>query len=133
MSVRTAQCRCGAVQAECRGEALWVSVCHCLDCQRRSGSAFAAQARFPVEAVTITGETREWLRVAESGNRAAFRFCAACGSDIAYTVEVQPELIAVPLGTFADAGFMPVPAYSVYEGRKHRWVAVVGDEIEHID
>jgi len=133
MMVRTAQCRCGAVRAECRGEAVRVSVCHCLDCQRRSGSAFAAQARFPVDCVTITGETREWTRIAESGNRAVFRFCAACGSDIAYSAEVQPDLIAIPLGTFADPGFTPAPEYSVFEKRKHGWVAIVGDAIEHFD
>ena len=35
---RVATCRCGRVQAVCVGDPVRVSVCHCLDCQRRSGS-----------------------------------------------------------------------------------------------
>jgi hypothetical protein len=49
MTTRTASCRCGALRAICEGEPVQVSVCHCLECQRRSGSAFAAQARRPDE------------------------------------------------------------------------------------
>jgi hypothetical protein len=32
--IRTATCRCGRLKAECKGEPVRVSVCHCLDCQR---------------------------------------------------------------------------------------------------
>ena len=56
MTTHTASCRCGQLPATVTGEPVRVSVCHCLDCQRRSGSAFAAQARFPAETVTIEGE-----------------------------------------------------------------------------
>jgi hypothetical protein len=121
------------VQAECRGDPLRVSVCHCLECQRRSGSAFAAQARFPADCVTVTGETREWSYTGDSGNRAIFRFCPVCGSGIAYVVDAQPGVVAVPLGAFADPDFAPDPSYSVYEGRKHRWVQITGDGIDHFD
>ena len=46
MTTRTATCRCGQLRAECQGEPVRVSVCHCLDCQKRTGSVFAAQARW---------------------------------------------------------------------------------------
>ncbi|MCW3849257.1 GFA family protein [Sphingomonas sp. LB-2] len=131
MTTRKAECRCGAATAVCEGEPVRVSVCHCLHCQRRSGSAFAVQARWPEAQVTIAGETREWTRVNDSGSSATFRFCAACGSDIAYVLDSQPGLIAVPVGAFADPGFTPWPEYSVYEGRKHGWVEIAGEGIEH--
>jgi hypothetical protein len=130
MTSRTASCRCGAVRVECAGEPVRVSVCHCLNCQLRSGSAFAAQARWPAEAVTVTGETREWTPAGNSGGRAVFRFCPICGATVAYVAEQLPDVIAVPLGAFADPGFTPGPEYSVYEARKHRWVEIVG-EVEH--
>ena len=57
MTSRTASCRCGRLSATCTGDPVRISVCHCLDCQRRSGSSFAAQARFPVHQVTIVGES----------------------------------------------------------------------------
>ena len=55
-----ATCRCGNLRAECAEEPLRVSVCHCLECQRRTGSAFSAQTRFPTGSVKIEGEYAEW-------------------------------------------------------------------------
>ncbi len=42
------------------------------------------------------------------------------------------ELFAIPMGAFADKDF-PAPHYSVWEGHKHRWAAIHGDDIEHYD
>ena len=130
MQERVATCRCGRVQAVCVGEPVRVSVCHCLACQRRSGSAFAAQARWPEAQVTLTGVTKTWVRVADSGHKATYRFCPHCGSTIAYEVESWPGLTAVPVGAFADPTFPP-PKFSVFEHRKHPWTLVLGDDVEH--
>lgn len=127
---RTATCRCGQLTAECLGEPVRVSVCHCLDCQKRSGSAFSAQARWPETQVVVRGETKIWERVADSGHRATYRFCPNCGSTIAYVIEGWPGTVAVPIGAFADPDF-PAPRFSVWEHRKHDWVAILGDEVEH--
>ena len=130
---RQAECSCGAVKAVVEGEPVRVSVCHCRNCQRRSGSSFAAQARWPEDQVTLTGETRAWTRVNDDGGRATFFFCPTCGSGVAYTLEAMPGLIAIPIGTFADPDFAPGPEYSVYESRKHHWVEITGDTVEHYD
>jgi len=132
LTTRIATCRCSDLTANCAGEPVRVSVCHCLDCQRRSGSAFAFQARWPEAQVAISGAWSEWSHTGETGNRAIFRFCPRCGVTIAYTSEGLPGLIAIPVGTLADPSF-PSPEYSVWEGRKHRWVAVIGDGIDHFD
>ena len=131
-TVRIAACRCGALTAACTGEPVRVSVCHCLDCQRRSGSAFAAQARFPAADVTILGDSRTWEDKREDGRWFRSRFCPTCGSTICYAIAAMPGLLAIPTGAFADPAFPP-PDYSVYEGRKHAWVAVLGEGIEHHD
>jgi len=128
--VRTAACACGALSARCEGEPVRISVCHCLACQRRTGSAFAAQARFPDVAVTLSGPSSTWVRTADSGRKTVNRFCPQCGSTVAYTNEDMPGVIAVPLGAFADPAFPP-PRFSVYEGRKHAWTVVLGEEVEH--
>jgi hypothetical protein len=132
MTVRVASCRCGQVRVTCTGEPVRVSVCHCLDCQRRSGSVFAAQARWPDDHVVLVGETSAWTHTGDSGSRATFRFCPNCGGAIAYATENMPGVTAIPIGAFADPAF-PSPEYSVYEGRKHRWVTISGDDIEHFD
>lgn len=129
---REASCRCGRLRAVCEGEPVRVSVCHCLACQQRTGSAFAAQARFPADRVTITGEAKVWTRVADSGRETRYSFCPACGSTVHYTGGNFPEAIAIPLGAFADPGFPP-PEFSVWEKRKHPWTVVLGDAVEHSD
>ena len=130
MTVRQAACRCGQLTVTCAGEPLRVSVCHCLDCQRRSGSAFSAQARWPVDDVTVTGDSTRYEHRGDSGRLATFRFCTTCASTVAYEIEALPGLVAVPLGVFADPTFPP-PRFSVYEERRHPWVTVTGDRVEH--
>jgi hypothetical protein len=63
MSDRLAACSCGQLSARVTGEPVRISVCHCLACQRRTGSVFAAQVRFPRAAVTIAGASAEYVRV----------------------------------------------------------------------
>ncbi|MBX7483939.1 GFA family protein [Qipengyuania qiaonensis] len=132
MKARVASCQCGRLSAACKGEPVRISVCHCLDCQKRSGSAFAAQARFPADKVTTEGEHRVWTRTAENGNTSDHHFCSVCGSEVWYVARPHRDLVAIPVGRFADPAF-PAPNYSVYEARKHSWIAIVGEGIEHYD
>lgn len=126
MTVRTASCRCGQLQAECAGDPFRVSVCHCLDCKRRSGSAFSYQARWPEAQVRIAGEHKTWELVSDAGNLTRFHFCPQCGGTIAYSNEGLPGTLAIPVGTFADPDF-PAPRVSVYEERKPDWVEIKGN------
>ncbi len=131
MTTRTASCRCGQLKATAIGEPVRVSVCHCLDCKKRSGSAFAVQARWPAEQVAIEGQSKSWMNVADSGNRRTFHFCPECGSDVHYEIEGKFDgLVAIPLGTFEDPYFVR-PGFSVWENRKCDWVEILGPEVEH--
>ncbi len=132
MMTRTASCRCGALTAGCEGEPVRVSVCHCLACQQRTGSAFSVQARFQPEQISISGEAGEWSRIGDEGHSIRYRFCPQCGSTIFYTTDDEPELVAIPVGAFADPDF-PAPSRSVYEQRRHRWTGISGDNVEHWD
>jgi hypothetical protein len=127
---RTATCRCGQLSITCTGEPVRVSVCHCYDCQKRSGSAFAFQARFAGDAVATSGAHNVYTHVGDSGNSADFHFCPTCGSTLWYHARPFRDLFAVAVGGFADKDF-PQPQYSVWENRKHDWVEIVGDGIEH--
>ena len=129
---RTATCSCGQLSATCTGEPVRVSVCHCYDCQKRSGSAFAAQARFPADAVTVNGEHQIYEHIGDRSNAASFHFCPICGSTLWYNARPFSDLYAIPVGAFADRDFPP-PQYSVWEDRKHSWVNIVVDEIERHD
>jgi hypothetical protein len=123
MSAREASCSCGRIRLRCFGEPVRVSVCHCLECQKRTGSAFGAQARFPADKVEfVAGEPALYARTGDEGSAVTFRFCPRCGSTVWYTIDNDPGRIAVTLGAFADPSFPP-PRFSVYEERKHAWLA----------
>lgn len=133
MTTRSASCRCGQLRATATGEPVRISVCHCLECQKRSGSAFAVQARWPAAQVGIEGEAKSWSYTGDSGNRATFSFCPNCGSPLYYSVEGEMSaLVAIALGAFDDPYFAR-PAYSVWEERKHDWVEITGESVEHFD
>lgn len=126
---RRAACRCGQLTAVIEGEPVRVSVCHCHACQRRTGGPFSAQARFAETGVTLSGDWQVWERVADSGRRASYRWCPACGATVAYTNEDAAGVIAIPLGAF-DPGDVPAPKVSVFEERKQPWVTITGTEHE---
>ena len=132
MTRRTASCRCGQLRATTKGEPVRLSVCHCLNCKKRSGSAFAVQARWPAEQVAVEGASKTFEKAGDSGNPATFHFCHDCGSDVYYVINGKFEgLVAIPLGAFDDP-FFGSPEYSVWEQRKHEWVAITGD-MKHSD
>jgi hypothetical protein len=130
VSTRIGSCRCGQLKAECAGEPVRISVCHCLACQQRTGSAVSAQARWPEDQVTVKGRSTSWIRTADSGRQISYNFCPDCGSTVHYTGGNFPGLVAVPVGAFADPDFPP-PQYSVWEARKHEWVEIRGPNVEH--
>ena len=121
MSDRLAACSCGQLTGKVAGDPVRVSICHCLACQRRTGSVFGQQARFLREHVSISGTSTEYVRVGDEGSKVKFHFCPRCGSTVYYEPEGLEEFVAIPVGAFADPDFPP-PSVSVYESRKHSWV-----------
>lgn len=121
-TTRTAACVCGQLQIDVHGEPRGLGVCHCLACQRRTGSVFAALAGFraPYE---VRGEAKEYLRTGDQGAQFLFRFCPVCGSNVFHTEIGQEGGVAVAIGAFADPGFPP-PRASVYDCRRHPWVTL---------
>lgn len=133
MTTRTATCSCGQLRVACNGEPVRVSMCHCLECQKRTGSPFGVQARFDRRQVTPEGRASAFERVTDASNRITFRFCPLCGSTVYWTNSSLPDLTVVAVGNFADRDF-PAPRVSVYESRRHPWVIVPDHpEMQHVD
>ena len=119
---REASCSCGQLRATIEGEPVRISVCHCLACKRRTGSAFGYQARFPIAGFQVEGDFTEYVRYSDDeGEERRMSFCPECGSTVFYKLESQPDVVAIPVGAFADPSFPP-PTVSVYESRRHPWV-----------
>ena len=77
---RTAKCLCGAFSVAVSAEPMMVNVCHCRDCQRRSGVPWTSNAYFPREAVTLHGPNNIYTRTSNAGTRITHHFCPTCGS-----------------------------------------------------
>jgi hypothetical protein len=120
---RDGQCLCGAVRVALAVDPERVNMCHCADCQRRTGSPFGMAVWLAEAEVTITGAVRDFVHVSDKGRELTNRFCPVCGSTICYTAAINPGLIAIPAGLFADPA-TPPPQRSVFEERRHPWVAV---------
>lgn len=125
-----ARCRCGALSAACTGEPVRISACHCLQCKARSGSAFAAQVRFPRDQVVLSGEANEWVFPGENSGPTSFYSCPVCSTTLWFVNSAYADTIAVALGNFEDPRAF-TPFVSVWESRKLDWVEIVGDGIVH--
>lgn len=120
MSSRTASCSCGQLRIHVEGEPRNVGLCHCLACQRRTGSVFAALASFAAP-FRVDGAATQYVREGDRGARFVFRFCPTCGTTVFHTEEGDDTSVGVAVGAFADPGF-PAPRVSVYDCRRHSWV-----------
>jgi hypothetical protein len=123
MTTRHAACSCGQLQLKVEGEPVRIAMCHCFECQRRTGAVISNQARFPREQVTVAGQATAWTRKAESGNALTFHFCPTCGSTVYWENAGFPGLVNVAIGNFADPNF-PAPNIAVWEESRHPWISL---------
>src|SRR5215813_9485075 len=93
-------CLCGAVRYTAEADPTSATVCHCRDCQKFTGSVFAALVRVPKEALTIEGTLKTFSSLGGSGNPILRHFCPECRSSIAEEPGTRPGILNV--GTFDD-------------------------------
>jgi hypothetical protein len=122
---RNAQCCCGSLKAEADGEPAVVSLCNCIECQRRTGSPFGVGAYYEAAQVRISGAASVYERTVE-GRWLKFHFCPKCGSTVYWQSANHPGRYGIAVGAFADPHF-PQPARSVFERSRHGWVSFAGD------
>ncbi|MFB1036821.1 MAG: GFA family protein [Sinobacterium sp.] len=94
-------CHCGEVTFEARIDPMKVRICHCIDCQKLSGTAFRTTVMSQPDGITFTkGKAKEYIKIAENGNRRAQGFCQDCGSSLyATTAEKSNRVYGIRVGT----------------------------------
>jgi len=121
-----AMCQCGKLAVELPGPTPAVVACHCIDCQRRTGSPFGVLAYYLADQVTITGASTRFARATASGSVFETYFCGVCGSTVYARAGKHPTMIGVAVGAIADPRFQ-APVRSVWEQSMHCWVRMPGD------
>lgn len=102
-------CSCEAVRFVASGRPYRVGICHCLDCRKHHGALFHASAIFPLDAVSIEGETRDFR---------GRHFCPRCGSPV---FARSGDEIEVNLGSL-DAPDQFKPTYELWTIRREEWL-----------
>ncbi len=120
---RIASCSCGSLKLTVDGEPTAVVACHCLACQRRTGSVFGVGAYFPRTRVSFSGPSRDYVRPTDAGHTFTSTFCPSCGTSLFWASGKSPDLIGVAVGAFVDPEFAS-PVRSVWEESKHGWVDI---------
>lgn len=116
------RCLCGAVRfALDRSAVVGSNHCHCRDCQRATGSAFASFCMVPEAAFELSkGEPRAFTVQGQSGGDVSRSFCGECGSQLYSTVAVMPGFYFVKAGALDDASWMQ-PASDFWGSSAQPW------------
>jgi hypothetical protein len=128
---KTAACLCGSLKVTVAAAPRFAHACSCLDCQRRSGSAFSYSAFFEEGAARIEGRSRRWRRTSDAGRWHEAHFCETCGVTVFTRLEALPSMLCIPVGCFADPSF-PTPGRLYWTSRRHHWLNLP-DGIETVD
>ena len=102
-------CACRKVRYECSEKPIVQLICHCRDCQRASGSAFAAVMFVPTDRLTFTGAQMRYYDVKGASGRTLRRqFCGECGSPVCVRWPDQPRVQLLHVASLDDpSSFMP--------------------------
>ncbi|RLA11871.1 MAG: GFA family protein [Gammaproteobacteria bacterium] len=109
-------CLCGAVRYRVTGEPFRTNICHCTNCQKRTGSSFGISTYFKEEQVELgDGERRVYrFQSDESGRYGNMEFCANCGSTVTWTADFFAGARGIAGGSFDDPNW--------FEIKNHGWV-----------
>ena len=115
------KCHCGRVSFTAEVDESKVMVCHCDDCQSISGAAFRANAVVPIESFKITGPTKSYVKVAQSGNQRAQVFCPECGTALYSAATENPSAVVLRLGCVQQRAQL-APKFQIWQRSAMPWV-----------
>jgi hypothetical protein len=122
------QCHCGEIAFEAEIDPNKVEICHCLDCQILSGTAFritapAARDRFKL----LSGNPQTYVKVADSGIERALTFCPTCGASIYSTYAGDPSAdYSIRVGTLTQRDRLE-PKRQIWTHRALYWLSTIED------
>lgn len=118
-------CLCGAVQFEIKGRISHIIYCHCSQCRKAQGSAFAANGIVQLcDFKILCGEDE--LTAYESTPGQKKYFCKNCGSPIISKTASKPDQVRIRLGTI-DSDIVERPQTHIFTTSKANWEDINGE------
>ena len=119
-------CRCGRVSYVSAADPVFVGVCHCRTCQKSTGTAYATVVAVPTASLTVTGNTKRFDDIGDTGSATHRDFCPECGSTITQSADAMAGLTMVPVGTLDDPAAVK-PAMQIFCDSALPWAVLGGD------
>ncbi|HIF61002.1 MAG TPA: GFA family protein [Rhodospirillales bacterium] len=114
MTKITGGCLCGAIRYKIDGEPFRTANCHCDDCRKATGSAYATNLFFKEEQIKILqGTPKKFEHLADSHNTMIKEFCSDCGSQVFGSGANRPGVKNIKVGSIDDARFVK-PQVNLY-------------------
>jgi hypothetical protein len=123
VSVREGGCACGAVRYRLASDPLFVHCCHCLNCQRQTGSAFVINLLIEADRIELLADDPQPVDVPRDDGSAQTIFrCRACQVAV-FSVYTRPEIRFVRGGTL-DQPASVAPDVHIFTRSRLPWVEI---------
>ncbi len=124
----TGQCLCGSVKydVEIPEKSPYAGLCHCKDCQRYTGTAFASSLMVPKAGVKLTGELKFYGKETERGSVMERGFCPNCGSNVLCRSDAWDDHYVLSAGTLDDPSVYK-PKINIFTRSAQAHVFAIGD------
>ena len=114
-------CLCGNINYEFnKSSSLTAHHCHCIDCQKSTGSGKATIMLIPKDELKISGELKFYTVTGSSGSHLTRGFCENCGSPLISFVEESPDIRFIKLGSLNDSSWVTVES-SFWSSTANSW------------
>ena len=122
------QCLCGAVryEAEIPEKSPYEGLCHCRDCQRYTGTAFASSLMVPRAGMKLNGELKFYAKETERGTVMERGFCPECGSNVLCRSDAWKDQYVLSAGTL-DEPSVYKPRVNIFTRSAHAHAFTAGD------
>jgi hypothetical protein len=127
----TGGCLCKAVRYVFRAAPIVTRSCWCRVCQYIGAGGATVNTGFPSNALEVSGELRDYVMVADSGNVMHRRFCPTCGTHLFTASEARPHLVFVRAGTLDDCEIAR-PQATIWTTSAPSW-ACIDERIPKVD
>lgn len=119
-------CHCGAVRLRAQVDPARVFVCHCVDCQVLTGSAFRVVVPVLPGSLVLEGAVKEYARTADSGSVRWQGFCPECGTPLLARSADASGLATLRVGALAERGQL-MPSAQLWRRSALPWVDALSD------
>ena len=117
-------CMCENVQYNSAEEPFAQAVCHCLDCQKQTGTAFSVVVGLHEAELKLSGASHATIvTIGDTGKQTIRHFCNNCGSPIYSQPHAYPGIAFLKAGTLDDTTWLK-PTLNVYCETAQSWVTI---------